>query len=112
LVFTFHHWQPEAWTALTLALRRAGFELVNHAVVHSENPISVHVAGLRALQHDAILVLAPRGSVAVAERARPAAVRRDDSRAFCQDCASVLGWVLRADLSEKEIAGVWVTLLA
>jgi putative DNA methylase len=112
LVFTFHHWQPEAWVALSLALRRAQFELVNHYVIHSENPTSVHIAGLRSLRHDAILVLAPRGSVPGHKKERPSGVCLNDSRAFCQDCASVLGWVLEADLSEAEIADYWVTALA
>jgi putative DNA methylase len=112
LIFTFHHWQPEAWTALSLALRRAGFELVSHYVIHSENPTSVHIAGLRSLQHDAILVLAPRGSVAAHTREPPSRVRMNDSRAFCQDCASVLGWVLHANLSEAEIADCWKGALA
>jgi putative DNA methylase len=111
LVFTFHHWRPEAWIALSLALRRAGFELVSHYVVHSENPTSVHIAGLRSLRHDAILVLAPRGSTHGPKKDLPASVRLNDSRAFCQDCASVLGWVLHADLSEAEIAALWVTAL-
>jgi adenine-specific DNA methylase len=112
LVFTFHHWRPEAWTALSIALRRAGFELVNHYVVHSENPTSVHIAGLRSLRHDAILILASRGSPSTPREKPPARVRLNDSRAFCQDCASVLGWVLYADLSEEEIADLWVTALA
>jgi len=112
LIFTFHHWRPEAWTALSVALRRAGFRLVRHYVVHAENPTSVHIAGLRSLQHDAILVLAPRDALPWREQALPQSVRHDDSRAFCQDCASVLGWVLVADLSEREIADFWVSRLA
>jgi putative DNA methylase len=112
LIFTFHHWRPEAWTALSVALRRAGFRLVRHYVVHAENPTSVHIAGLRSLQHDAILVLAPREAVPARAEAPPAYVRQDDSRAFCQDCASVLGWVLGADLSEQEIADTWYSRLA
>jgi putative DNA methylase len=112
LVFTFHHWRPEAWTALSIALRRAGFELINHYVVHSENPTSVHIAGLRSLQHDAILVLAQRESAPGPRKKPPARVCQSDSRAFCQDCASVLGWVLHADLTEAQIADFWVTALA
>jgi putative DNA methylase len=112
LIFTFHHWEAQAWAALSLALRRAGFELVSYYVVHSENPTSVHIAGLQSLQHDAILVLAPRGSVSRRLQAPPARVRKSDSQAFCQDCASVLGWVLRDDFSEEEIVDFWVTALA
>ena len=59
LVFTFHHWNPKAWAALTIALKQAGFYLLNQAVVLSENPISVHIAKMNALTHDAILVFAP-----------------------------------------------------
>lgn len=60
LVFTFHHWNPKAWSALTLALKRGGFVLLERHVVHSENPVSVHISNLKALTHDAILFLAPR----------------------------------------------------
>src|SRR5690606_36208282 len=63
LIFTYHHWKPRGWSSLTMALRRAGFVLLNRYVVHSENPISVHINNLRSLTHDAILVLAARDSV-------------------------------------------------
>jgi hypothetical protein len=58
LVFTFHHWRPEAWAALTIALKRAGFGLVAHYDVQSESATSVHINGMHALVHDTILVLA------------------------------------------------------
>ena len=39
MVFTFHHWYPNAWAELTIALRSAGFRLMNTYAVFSENPI-------------------------------------------------------------------------
>ena len=46
LIFTFHHWNPKGWAALTLALQRAGFVLLNRTVVHSESPVSVHIKNM------------------------------------------------------------------
>ncbi len=59
LIFTFHHWNPKGWAALTSALKQAQFILVNWYVIHAENPASVHIANIKSLKHDAILVLAP-----------------------------------------------------
>jgi putative DNA methylase len=111
LVFTFHHWNPRAWTALTLALRKAGFSLLNRYVVHAENPGSVHIANLKALIHDAILVLAPAEAHPGKGWRLPTAVDKEDSHRFCQDCSSVLGWMLETDLSEFEIERLWLRLL-
>lgn len=112
LIFTFHHWNPNGWTALTLALKRAGFVLLNRYIVHAENPASVHIANLNALTHDAILVLAP-GEIGVsAPWSRPRRINKGDSFAFCQDCSSVLGWMLDRDLKEIEIEKLWFKLLA
>jgi putative DNA methylase len=61
LIFTFHHWNPKAWAALTIALKQAGFVLLNYSVVHSEHPVSVHINNMNALTHDAILVLGVEG---------------------------------------------------
>ena len=58
LVFTFHHWDPNAWADLTLSLKNAGFRLVNTYVVCSEHPISTHIRNVNAIKHDSILVLA------------------------------------------------------
>jgi adenine-specific DNA methylase len=55
LVFTFHHWDPNAWAELTIALKQAGFRLVNVYAVSSEHPISVHINNLNSIKHDAIL---------------------------------------------------------
>jgi len=112
LIFTFHHWNANGWTALTLALRRAGFVLLNKYVVHAENPVSVHIANLNALTHDAILVLAP-GEIGVSAPWPPLRrINKGDSFAFCQDCSSVLGWMLDKDLKEIEIEKQWFKLLA
>ncbi len=111
LIFTFHHWNPKAWAALTLALRRAQFRLVNRYAVHAENPASVHISNLRALTHDAILVLAPAECGAGRAWARPAAVDGSDSRAFCEDCAGALGWMLDSALSDAEVERSWRALL-
>ncbi len=111
LVFTFHHWNPRAWTAITLALRRARFALLNRYIVHAENPSSVHIANLKALTHDAVLVLAPIEAHPRRPWRPPTAVDKRGSHHFCQDCSSVLGWMLETDLSEAEIAEKWVQLL-
>ena len=94
LVFTFHHWNPKGWASLTLALKRGGFVLLNRYVVHAENPISVHISNLKALLHDAILVLAPSEAGHRQEWALPAIVDKTDSLRFCTDCAAALGSAL------------------
>lgn len=111
LVFTFHHGHPGAWNALTLALRRAGFMLVNRYIVHSENVSSVHIVNLKAIRHDAILVAAPRGCGINRHWELPAKVDGTDSRMFCESCATALGWMLESELSEQEIATTWVALM-
>jgi putative DNA methylase len=112
LVFTFHHWKPEAWTALTWALYRGGFGLVNRYVVHAEHPISVHINNMHALTHDAILVCAPR-EVVTTIWAEPAGLTGLHSRDFSQGCADALGWMLgQPGLDEVEVARRWKTLLA
>jgi SAM-dependent methyltransferase len=110
-VFTFHHWNPRGWAALTLALKHARFVLLNRYVVHSENPVSVHISNLRALTHDAILVLAPVEARTVRHWDLPAAVCKTDSLSFCEDCATALGWMLNADLADAEIELQWSRLL-
>ncbi len=112
LIFTFHHWKPRGWAALTLALQRAGFRLVNRYVVHSENPISVHIANMQALTHDAILVLAAGDDGAARSWERPPAVGKEDSAQFCGDCATLLGWLLEQRLPEAKVAAAWRTALA
>jgi len=109
LVFTFHHWRARAWAELTLALRRAGFHLEKYYVVHSENPVSVHIRTLRALKHDAVLVLFPGQTGR--EWPPPTRVCLEDSRSFIADCSMVLGWLLDSDYNEDEILDRWAALL-
>lgn len=108
LIFTFHHGQAAAWAALTMALRRAGFRLMNRYVVFAENPSSVHIANLTALTHDAILVLAAPGSRQTPpDWSAPTLVRQTDCAAFMRACGELLGWLLAAPLSETEIRACW-----
>lgn len=110
LIFTFHHWQPRAWAALTTALYEAGFFLLNRYVVHAEHLISVHISNAHALTHDAILVLAPGEPGAGPEWPRPAVMRAAGAE-FTTDCATLLGWLLsRPALSAADIAAVWAAL--
>ncbi len=109
LAFTFHHWKLRAWAELTSALKRAGFHLEEYYVVRSENPISVHIRTLRALKHDAVLILAPTAT----GRAWPLPdqVNMDDSRSFITDCSAALGWLLDSNYSEDEVLQSWIALL-
>jgi DNA modification methylase len=107
LIFTFHHLKPQGWAALTIALSRAGFRLVNRYVVHAENPRSVHIAGQRALTHDAILVLAPADSAPGRQWTPPAGISSWESSRFSRDCATLLGALLEADVTEPEIERRW-----
>jgi adenine-specific DNA methylase len=109
-VFTFHHWNPKGWAALTIALKQANFILVNRYVVHAENPISVHIANMNALMHDAILVFAPVEAGIRQEWERPFHIDRGDSHTFCRDCATLMGWMLNQDLETAEIETLWQQL--
>jgi putative DNA methylase len=111
LIFSFHHWNPQSWIELTLAMKEANFRLLNHYAVHSENTSSVHIANQRALIHDSILVFAPAHTSAQRVWHKPAAVDSSSSQDFCQDCASVLGWLLDNSYSEAEIARLWFEFL-
>jgi adenine-specific DNA methylase len=111
LIFTFHHWNPKGWAALTSALKDAGFVLVNRYVVHSENPVSVHISNLNALKHDAILVLAPREAGAGREWELLGEIDTGSSEEFCRDCATALGWMLGSSVAAGEIEGMWSRLL-
>jgi putative DNA methylase len=112
LIFTFHHWNPKGWSALTLALKRAGFVLVNRYVVHAENRASVHIVNQNALLHDVILVLASVESDARIEWSRPQEIDKDDSQEFCEVCGTMVGWMLGSTMSETEIEVQWHSLLA
>ena len=111
LIFTFHHWNPKGWAALTLALKRSDFVLLNRYVVHAENPVSVHIANLKALTHDAVLVLAPIETGQRQVWQLPQAVEKTDSLRFSTDCATVLGWLLNSDLPDDAIEPLWRKLL-
>jgi putative DNA methylase len=112
LIFTFHHWDPEAWAELTMSLKRAGFVLSNRWVVFSENPASVHIRDLRALKHDVILVLKPATAGDRLPRwPEPAGVDTSDSYGFCRDCGAALGWFLSTNIGEQQIRAQWQRLL-
>lgn len=104
MIFTFHHWNPKGWAALTIALQRANWRLVNRYVVRSENPVSVHIAGLQSLTHDAILVLATESDTVWL---RPGQINLKESASFCRDCATLLGWLLAESRPESEIYAIW-----
>ncbi|MEA1945690.1 MAG: hypothetical protein U9N83_00140 [Thermodesulfobacteriota bacterium] len=112
LIFTFHHWRPDAWAELTLSLNTAGFSLVNRYVVFSENPISVHILGLKSLKHDTILVLKPNTAKTKSYKwSKPSQIDATDSYTFCRDCGTALGWFLENDLSEENIRHQWKLLI-
>lgn len=117
LIFTFHHWKPRAWAALTVALYQSEFRLYNRYIVHAEHPISVHINNMRALTHDAIMVFAPREAVhhfpwADRRSPRPIDTQRQDSEQFAEACASYLGWILeQPGLEKEEIQKLWTDYL-
>lgn len=109
-IFTFHHWNPKGWAALTLALQKVGFALMNRYVVYSENPISVHISGMKALLHDAILVFAPAEQVDKVWQ-RPSQINLTDSEQFCYDCGTLLGWLLQEGMAETAVLPLWQAAL-
>ena len=111
MVFTFHHWDPGAWAELTVALKDAGFKLMNVYVVYSEHPISVHIRNLNAITHDCILVLVPEGSHSIPTWMPVVNIDTDDSERFCRQCGSALGWMLGAELTQAEIRSTWQSLI-
>jgi hypothetical protein len=112
LVFTFHHWRPAAWAALTEALYEARFSLLNCYVVHAEHPLSVHVANKRALTYDAILVLAAQNTAGLQSWERAGSINQQDGRRFCQDCGRLLGWLLEQDgFTGTAIQRIWTTAI-
>lgn len=106
-IFTFHHWNPKAWSALTLALQHGGFVLLNRYVVHSENPSSVHISNVKALTHDAILVLAPLEAGVRAAWPQPRRINGDESERFVHDCATLLGWMLNETPTAEQVRATW-----
>ncbi|MGB3714166.1 MAG: hypothetical protein WA996_07025 [Candidatus Promineifilaceae bacterium] len=111
LAFTFHHWDQLAWASLAKALKRARFGLVEFHIVHSENPISVHIANMRALTDDAILILAPSQSESSGSWIKPTEISYESSSHFSRDCATLLGWMLSSDLKESQIGQIWEQML-
>ena len=111
MVFTFHHWDPGAWAELTLALKSAGFRLMNAYVVYSEHPISVHIRNLNSIRHDCILVLALAGNGSPAPWRPLADIDTVDSETFCRQCGATLGWLLDSELSPSEMRAVWKKLI-
>lgn len=111
LVFTFHHWKPEAWAALTIALRRARFRLLQFYVIHSENPSSVHIVGQRALVHDAVLFMAPEEAGPFPDWELPERVDTTESEPFISLCAQSLGAMLAAEGPEASIWAQWRRLI-
>lgn len=111
MVFTFHHWDPNAWAELTLALKQADFRLINAYAVFSEHPISVHINNLNSIKHDSILVLAP---AEVTDRDYwPPITQIDtrDSETFCRQCSGALGWLLESIYAPTEIRAIWKNLI-
>ena len=107
LIFTYHHWRAAAWSQLTIALASARFRLMNGYVVHSENPISVHIRSLRALQHDAILVFKPCDDDDARHWEKPEGIEMEDSESFCRGCMQYLGWILNHDFDHEKIRLLW-----
>ena len=98
---------------MTLSLKKAGFFLISRYVVFSENPISVHIKGLKSLKHDAILILGAKDAVRDHQKwSRPSKINMEDSYFFCRDCGDALGWFLSSDVLEEDIHKEWKNLIA
>ena len=111
MVFTFHHWDHNAWADLTIALQDAGFKLMNAYVVYSEHPISVHIRDLKSIRHDCILVLAANGDAVGRTWVLPEAVEFTESEPFCRCCGETLGWLLERRPPASEVRSQWKRLL-
>ncbi len=111
MVFTFHHWDPNAWAELTISLKQAGFQLVNVYVVFSENPVSVHINNLNAIKHDCILVLAPENETNQKHWRLPKLIATDNSEDFCRQCGETVGWLLSGPGATAEIRATWNHLI-
>ena len=111
LVFTFHHWDPNAWAELTLSLKAAGFRLINTYVVSSEHPISTHIRNLNSIKHDSILVLALDDGVPHFPWMPLTDIDTADSEAFCRQCGAALGWMLDSAFDPSGIHATWKDLI-
>lgn len=111
LIFTYHHWNPKGWAALTKALKAGNFHLLNHYTVHAENPTSVHISNLKALKHDSILIFADKNINRENKWQKPEPITATESRQFCTACSDTLGWILNQEMSDQEIDNWWTTIL-
>ena len=80
-------------------------------LVHSENPVSVHIANMNALTDDAILILGGEGAGINRRWRQPREIGRQSSAEFCRDCAEGVGWVLSSRLSDGQISQWWTKRL-
>jgi hypothetical protein len=74
--------------------------------------MSVHIANMNALTHDAVLVFAPDGDASKREWHPPQQVDKSSSAAFCSGCAQHLGWALAAERTEEQIDACWQMLIS
>ncbi len=107
MIFTFHHWNPKGWAALTIALKRAGFVLMNRYVIHSENLTSVHISNQKALVHDVVLVFAKKGSGFCPDWEKADRISKEESFAFCEQCGTLLGCLLNENDEDQKIHRIW-----
>ena len=107
LIFTYHHWDPNAWAELSIALKEAGFFLINRYVVFSENPLSVHINGLNAIKHDTILVFSPNKIPQMKNWMRIDTINNKQSDTFCKECGEFLGWILLSNIDNNKIRAIW-----
>ena len=111
MAFTFHHWDPEAWADLTIAVKSAGFRLLDAFTVYSEHPISVHIRNLNSIRHDSILIFALGGASSPSRWKPVEVIDTSDSERFCRQCGATLGWMLDSELSAGEIRSTWRRLM-
>ena len=111
MAFTFHHWDANAWAELTIALKHAGFRLMNAYVVFSEHPISVHICNLNSIKHDSVLVFTVDGSETTVPWSPLETINTNDSETFCRQCSKALGWLLESGYSAAKIRTTWKELV-
>ena len=111
LIFTFHHWKPRAWAELTLALKQAGFVLINRYVVQSESTTSVHTVNQKALLHDVIFVMGSPDDSPTIGWEMPDHLNKADSRTFCKQCGALLGHLLNHRADDLTVDRTWQTML-
>jgi len=112
LIFTFHHWNSQAWAELAISLLEADFKLVNFYVIKAENPTSVHIQRLNSLQHDCILVCAPgnwSSNARVWHETSPS--QTSDSREFLRTCSEVVGWILQEAMDQEDVYQLCDTII-